>query len=337
MPGTDNGSSLLRISTDDFPENDRLDVWTEGFSKTLLPCEFDQVPDRPLSQSATLRKLPGLSMVAGEGLGLLVNRTRRQIYGGVNDFFLHVQLKGACQFSQLRRELTAGPGDAFMISSEDVLAAQFPGTFEHISFGVPRQALLDRLPNPEASVVRLLPRSSEALRLLTGYLSLLNGAGVQMAPDTEPLGSVYVNHVHDLLALTLRSTGDTWDRAKGSIRAARLHAIKQDILAYLGQPGLSVNAVAVRQGISPRYIQKLFDLEGTTFTEFVLGERLSRARRMLADPRLAGQTIASIAYDAGFADLSNFNRGFRQRYGVTPSDVRPSAKAGCQPIRKIEG
>ena len=87
-----------------------------------------------------------------------------------------------------------------------------------------------------------------------------------------------------------------------------------------------MNAVASRQGISPRYIQKLFDLEGTTFTEFVLRERLSRARRMLADLRLAGRTIANIAYDAGFADLSNFNRSFRQQYGVTPSDVRATAQ-----------
>ena len=83
--------------------------------------------------------------------------------------------------------------------------------------------------------------------------------------------------------------------------------------------------VAARQGIAPA-ILKLFDLEGTTFTEFDVSERLSRARRMLADPRFAGQTIASIAYDAGFADLSNFNRGFRQRYGVTPSDVKAAAQ-----------
>jgi AraC-like DNA-binding protein len=47
---------------------------------------------------------------------------------------------------------------------------------------------------------------------------------------------------------------------------------------------------------------------------------------MLTDPRLAARSITSIAFDAGFGDLSYFNRCFRRRYGATPSDVRSSAQ-----------
>ena len=62
--------------------------------------------------------------------------------------------------------------------------------------------------------------------------------------------------------------------------------------------------------------------EGTTFTEYVLARRLAHAHRMLNDPRRAGDKIATIAHDAGFADVSYFNRAFRQRYGDTPSGIR---------------
>jgi AraC-like DNA-binding protein len=43
---------------------------------------------------------------------------------------------------------------------------------------------------------------------------------------------------------------------------------------------------------------------------------------MLADPRHADRAISTIVYDAGFGDLSTFNREFRRRFGATPSDVR---------------
>ena len=328
---------LVRFSTDDLPEQDRLAIWTEEFGKAVVKVEFEPVGDAPFFQSASLRSLPGLSLSTGEGSGFHVWRRQEHIADGADIFYLQIALEGGGQSRQLGREIDIRSGEAFMLSPHDVTESLVPGARNRfLGIGVPRQALFDRLPNPEASIMRLIPAGNEAMRLLTGYLSLLDSPGLEM-PANGTLTSAFVTHVHDLFALALGPTRDTWDRAEGGLRAGRLHAIKQDILAYLAQPGLSVNAVAVRQGISPRYIQKLFDLEGTTFTEFVLRERLSRARRMLADPRLAGQTIASIAYDAGFADLSNFNRGFRQRYGVTPSDVRPSAKAGCQPIRKIEG
>ena len=62
--------------------------------------------------------------------------------------------------------------------------------------------------------------------------------------------------------------------------------------------------------------------EGVTYTHFVLWHRLDRALRMLRDPRHAARRIGDIAYDAGFGDLSYFNRAFRRRYGATPSEMR---------------
>jgi AraC-like DNA-binding protein len=70
----------------------------------------------------------------------------------------------------------------------------------------------------------------------------------------------------------------------------------------------------------------LFDGDGTTFSEFVLLQRLNRAYRMLADPRFSDRTVGSLASEAGFGDLSYFNRSFRRVYGMTPSDVRANSK-----------
>ncbi|HXW27091.1 MAG TPA: helix-turn-helix transcriptional regulator, partial [Xanthobacteraceae bacterium] len=108
-------------------------------------------------------------------------------------------------------------------------------------------------------------------------------------------------------------------------RAARLDAVKADIAANLGSARLSLKAVARRQGISASYVRKLFASEGTSFTDFVLAERLARAHRVLRDPGCAGRPVSAIAFAAGFGDLSYFNRSFRRRFGDTPSGIRATA------------
>jgi len=47
---------------------------------------------------------------------------------------------------------------------------------------------------------------------------------------------------------------------------------------------------------------------------------------VLSDPRLADRWVGVIALDAGFGDLSYFNRDFRRTYGLTPSDVKGLAR-----------
>ena len=110
------------------------------------------------------------------------------------------------------------------------------------------------------------------------------------------------------------------------LQAARLRAIKDDVLANLHCLDLTVGAVATRQRMTPRHVQRLFDEDGVTFSQFVREQRLARARRMLASPHCSDRPITTIAFDAGFADLSHFNHAFRRFYGMTPSDVRAAAR-----------
>ena len=137
-----------------------------------------------------------------------------------------------------------------------------------------------------------------------------------------------VTYVYDLMALALGATPEAAAIANGrGMRAARLNAVKADIAANLTAHDLSVAAVALRQRVTPRYIHMLFDGEGTTFSQFVLAERLAYAHRMLLDPHHAHQSIGAIAYAGGFGDLSHFNHAFRRRYGATPSEVRREQSA----------
>lgn len=126
-------------------------------------------------------------------------------------------------------------------------------------------------------------------------------------------------------ASALGATRDGAEIACGrGVRAARLRAVKADILEHLGSLELTVTAVALRERVTPRYVHMLFEAEGTTFSEFVLGQRLTRAHRMLSDSRFAALTISTIAFAVGFGDLSYFNRTFRRRFGTTPSELRQS-------------
>ena len=61
---------------------------------------------------------------------------------------------------------------------------------------------------------------------------------------------------------------------------------------------------------------------------YVLGQRLAHAHRLLTDPSRAGEKIATIAFAAGFGDVSYFYRAFRRRYDVLPSDLRAQAGRG---------
>jgi transcriptional regulator GlxA family with amidase domain len=188
---------------------------------------------------------------------------------------------------------------------------------------VPRKPIAALVAGLDDCVARPIRRDTEALRLLAGYAGLLEDRHAMATPELRRLA---VTHVYDLVALALGATRDATEAAKlGGVRAARLRKIKSDIADHLGGE-LSIADVAARHRLPVRYLQRLFEAEGTTFTEFLLGQRLARVHRMLIDTRFAGHAISMIAIDCGFHHLSYFSRAFRTRFGASPSDVRAQAR-----------
>ena len=63
-------------------------------------------------------------------------------------------------------------------------------------------------------------------------------------------------------------------------------------------------------------------MSGTSFTERVTELRLQRAYTLLTEASESKSRISDIALQAGFSDISHFNRLFRSRFGDTPKGVR---------------
>ena len=80
--------------------------------------------------------------------------------------------------------------------------------------------------------------------------------------------------------------------------------------------------VADAEGISERYLQKLFEGSGSSFTHYVRERRLQRASAELSSPAEAHHSISEIAYRNGFNDSAHFSRAFRHRFGLSPREFR---------------
>jgi AraC-like DNA-binding protein len=87
---------------------------------------------------------------------------------------------------------------------------------------------------------------------------------------------------------------------------------------------INLDATANQAGISPFHFLRLFaKVLGVTPHQYLVRSRLRRAARLLADEDIA---VTDIAYDVGFADLSNFVRTFHRAAGLSPSAFREAAR-----------
>jgi AraC-like DNA-binding protein len=223
------------------------------------------------------------------------------------------------------REMMVEAGDAFLMPCGGCASIQVPHEGEFTSVRLPRAALASNVVNLHDTYCRRIPGDTPALALLKQYVAVLNDGALALAGPA--LQHSAVTHVYDLLAKTLGATRDAAALAdRRGVRAARLEMIKQDIARHLTDARLSVQMVAARHDVSPRYVQRLFDDSGSTFTEYVIEQRLARAHRLLTDPQLAERTLTAIAFAAGFNDLSHFQRRFRRRYGAPPSELRAATR-----------
>jgi len=87
---------------------------------------------------------------------------------------------------------------------------------------------------------------------------------------------------------------------------------------------IDLEHTAAQAGISPFHFLRLFSgVLGVTPHQYLVRSRLRHAARRLADDE---SSVTDVAYDVGFADLSNFVRTFHRAAGVSPRRFREASR-----------
>jgi AraC-like DNA-binding protein len=107
----------------------------------------------------------------------------------------------------------------------------------------------------------------------------------------------------------------------------RLLASMEDASLYQDQE-LSVGKLARRLAVPEHVLRRLIHIRlgCRNFAAFINEYRLREVCERLADPALDRRPILALALEAGFGSIGPFNRAFRERYGITPTEFRARSR-----------
>ena len=114
------------------------------------------------------------------------------------------------------------------------------------------------------------------------------------------------------------------DQAAGSQCRGLLKQAVAYIDSHFTEETLSLNRVAREVNLSANYLSAVFSQEmGTTFTEYVTGKRMERARELL---RTTDKRSGEVAAAVGYRDPHYFSFLFKKTQGCTPRDYRSGGR-----------
>ena len=247
-------------------------------------------------------------------------RTKREIRrDNSENYFLILQEEGRALMSQNDAACLLEPGDMVLIDSACPSEFTFFGAYSRqISLHLPRAEMHARfgydLIRGGISVPRFDPTNMALCAVLGKVVRGIENATSE-AYMREALFGLIGAMLHE------RSGTSGFSGIDSDISGAQALAQGQAYIdAHYRNHDLSIQDMADDLGISTRQLQRGFAAINSTPTRYLLTKRLEHVRRALADRQAGRRTdlISTIAYEAGFSDLSYFQRCFRKTFGASP-------------------
>ncbi|NIX75886.1 helix-turn-helix domain-containing protein [Microvirga terricola] len=297
---------------------DQFSYWREFVCDTFLGLKAERSERAPFEARMECHAIGNVSVALARFAAQRMYRGAPEIAQTTEDAYcLHLIRKGVTHVSS--HEVTAHAGDLVLLDTSIPFNAVIrTPSLETTIIHLPKRLIEARL-SPSTDVHTRLRGDEGAGALLAGYVKSLGQAiGTLPLEMSNKAGEIFC----DLLAATIAPAGKASEAIRGGIRAARLAAAKQYISRHLTNPFLDAAKIARNLGVSERYVHKLFEPTGRSLGESLVIARLDACRHALRMPTENYRTIADIAYEFGFNDLSGFYRRYRARWGETPGDTR---------------
>jgi AraC-like DNA-binding protein len=318
------GAGRIYFNTDVLPQRDRFPAFCEEVVRRYTGLDLRTDDESGFHGSVELWRAGDVDVGCTTTSAVESARTRDLIRDGDDGLLVNLLVSGQAIQTQCEEDQNLRPGDAI------VCDCGYPGEFnlatksKFWNLKIPRDKIANSFLRSRQFAGMKLNADPTARRLLFGYLTAASNLDL---PCEGPATRLFGQHIIDLVALALGAEGEARRSAEErGARAARRDAIIREIARRSGDPGLSALTLALLLGVTPRYVHLLLEETGMSFAHHVLERRLDNAATLLRDPDSRHRKIADIAAEAGFTDLSHFNRTFRRKFGATPSDIREAVK-----------
>lgn len=309
---------FLHLTTDHVPPALRRDAVADAYGQHVKGA-IDFEAERPIHTEMWLRQVSDVNITMVDTSPVHIHTPPAED----DDLYIGFAVSGGGVIDALGTARTVRSGDLNVMLRDKPCMTVADQPSRILSIKIPNARIGHRLASRDTLMVTRNVAMPSA-RLLVSYATTLLDIGLEMGGDIAPYAQAQMaEHLADLAVMMLGAKPDEMYFARhNGARAARRQAVYADLRAHLDNPDLSLDWLAARHGISASYIRALFYDEATSFTDYLNDMRLERGAALLRNPSHAHETIAAIALSAGFSDISWFNKLFRRRFNMTPSDWR---------------
>jgi AraC-like DNA-binding protein len=168
------------------------------------------------------------------------------------------------------------------------------------------------VPHPKASFneLRLPPLRALSPLIARACVGLMGSATLAWEELSVGVAAQTARLVNGVSSRSLTTPPSSHARVSRALR----------IIERCPEAELSLRELATESGLSPFHFLRTFEtVTGVTPHQYILRTRLREAAIRLATKR---DKILDVALDAGFGDVSNFNRAFRGEFGMSPKIYR---------------
>ena len=242
------------------------------------------------------------------------SRTARDIGGsGSEQIHLSYIVAGDRRLRVGDRDTIIGAGHLFAIDTRrpfDLL--QSSGYYRSVKLVFPAADLPSGGPDAGFLCPEFL-RSHRFYNVLCAACACL-GSGLEQAGDAER--NMLMSVAECLFSLIARQQRpeaiDDWRRETFVV-------IGLEMDRCIGDAGFDLDRLTRGTGLSHRYVQRVMERHGTTFSALLREKRMEFARNRLASSRCK---IDEVVAESGYSELSAFYRAFKRQFGYAPGAVR---------------
>ncbi|MFB7513193.1 helix-turn-helix domain-containing protein [Streptomyces sp. NPDC056144] len=315
------------FTTASVPDRNKVAFWNDAVSRTLVPMEVAPRSDGPFDGRISADRLGYLQVSSMEADAKRVSRTPALIARSSEALVaVGVQVAGTATFVQDGRRAEVGEGDLVVYDTTRPYSFDYPRRFATHVFQLPRRTL--GVPDGDIRQVTgsAIGTGDGFGAMLLPFLATLASSPADGYPP--PVADRLAGNVVELFATLIAERAHPGG-ADADAPSHLVQRVRDHINRNLGDPDLSPERIARAQGISVRYLHRLFEGEGTTVGQLIRQRRLEECGRELARRGRTAPTVSAVAQRWGFVSPAHFSRSFRAAYGVSPRewrDVRAAAQ-----------